>query len=99
MSTDIEIEHRLEDIEEKIDENSKILRGIKRKQSFDFWFGIVKMAVFVGAFYYAYQFAEPMIVQIKEAYVSFQGLQGSVDSFKGNKVFDYFRTATTTKSN
>jgi tetrahydromethanopterin S-methyltransferase subunit G len=54
MSTDIDIDHRLEDIEEKIEQNSKVLRSIKRKLTFDFWFGIIKIGIFVGAFYSFY---------------------------------------------
>ena len=91
MSLDVNIEHRLEDIEEKIDKNSKILRSIKRKQSFDFWFGIVKILIFVGLFYYAYQFAEPVLEQAKEAYINFQGLTESVDSFKSSNIFDILK--------
>lgn len=96
MSTDIEIEHRLEDIEEKIDENSRILRSMKRKQLFDTWFGVIKVAIFIGGFYYAYQFAEPFVNQLKDTYIQFQGLQSSVDSFKGNSMFDFFRHSTST---
>ncbi len=88
MSLDTDIEHRLEDIEEKIDQNSKVLRSIKRKQTFDFWIGIIKIFIFIGAFYYAYQFAEPLLIQFKEAYISFQGLNGKINSFDG---FDFFK--------
>jgi hypothetical protein len=91
MSSDINIEHRLEEIEEKIDANSKILRAIRRKQLFSFWFGIIKILVFIGVFYYVYQFTEPVIEQIKEAYISFQGLNESVDSFKGVNIFEMFK--------
>lgn len=96
MSLDNDIEHRLDDIEEKIDENSKILRSIKRKQTFDFWLGIAKISIFIGLFYYSYKFVEPLLIQFKEAYVSFQGLSESVDSFKGNPLFDFFKNSTTT---
>jgi hypothetical protein len=88
MSSDINIEHRLEDIEEKIDQNSKVLRSIRRKQVFSFWIGIIKILIFVGVFYYAYRFTEPLLIQLKDAYASFQGLSESVDSFKG---FDFMK--------
>ena len=42
MSNDIDIEHRLDEIEEKVDESYKLLRSIKRKQMFDFWFAFVQ---------------------------------------------------------
>ena len=84
MSSDINIEHRLEEIEEKVTASYKILKGIKRRQAFDFWFGIAKILVFVGVFYYIYQFSEPFIKQAKDIYLQFQGLTESVDSFKGS---------------
>lgn len=84
MSSDINIEHRLEEIEEKIDASHKILKGIKRKQTFSFWFGVLKILVFVGVFYYIYQFSEPFIKQAKDIYLQFQGLSSSVDSLKGS---------------
>lgn len=97
MSTDIDIDHRLEDIEEKIEENSKVLRSIKRKLTFDFWFGIIKIGIFIGAFYYAYTFAEPLFNQFKEVYTNFQGISGSNDSFNSNSFFDIFKNTTTTQ--
>lgn len=83
MSQDMNIENRLEEIEDKIDQNFKILRSMRRKQIFAFWFGIVKVLLFIGAFYYVYQFAEPTLNKMKDLYVSFQGLNESVDSLKG----------------
>jgi hypothetical protein len=97
MSTDIDIDHRLGDIEEKIEENSKVLRSIKRKLALDFWFGVIKVGIFIGAFYYAYRFTEPLFIQFKEAYTSFQGISGSTNSFNPNSFFDFFKTATTTQ--
>ncbi len=91
MSNDIDIEHRLDEIEEKLDESYKLLRVIKRKQMFDFWFGIVKILIFLGAFYSLYIFIEPLFNQIKDAYISFQGLSESVDSFKGTTFFEFFK--------
>jgi tetrahydromethanopterin S-methyltransferase subunit G len=97
MSTDIDIDHRLEDIEEKIEQNSKVLRSIKRKLTFDFWFGIIKIGIFVGAFYYVYTFAEPLFIQFKEAYTSFQGISKSTNSLNADSFFDFFKNATTTQ--
>lgn len=83
MSDGMNIEHRLEEIEEKVDQNLKILKAMRRKQIWAFWFGIVKIFLFIGVFYYAYHFAEPTLIKLKEAYVSFQGLSDSAESFKG----------------
>ncbi len=80
MSSDIDIEHRLEEIEEKVTASHKILKGIQRKQTLGFWFGILKILVFVGVFYYIYQFSEPFINQAKDIYLQFQGLSDSVES-------------------
>ena len=91
MSLDTNIENRLEEIEEKVDASHKILKGIKRRQAFGFWFGIVKILVFVGVFYYVYQFTEPVLKQVKEAYIKFQGLSGSVDSLKGVSIPDFLK--------
>lgn len=91
MSQDMNIEHRLEEIEEKIDASYKILKGIRRKQAFSFWFGVAKVLVFVGVFYYIYQFTEPMLQQAKEAYMKFQGLSDSVESFKGVSIPDFLK--------
>ncbi len=88
MSLDIDIEQRLKVIEQKIDHNSKILRGLKRKQTFDFWFGILKLVIFIASFYYAYQFIEPVLIQFQEVYSSFQDVNASIGSFKG---FDFFK--------
>ena len=94
MSTDIDIEHRLEEIEERIVQNNKILRSIKRKQSFDFWFGIIKILFFVGVFYWSYLFIQPTLDQFKESYVKFQGLSGSMESFKGFNFAEIFKPKT-----
>ncbi len=91
MSNDIDIEHRLDEIEDKVDESYKLLRSIKRKQTLDFWFGIIKILIFLGVFYSLYVFIEPLFNQIKDAYISFQGLSESVDSFKGTTFFEFFK--------
>ncbi len=91
MSEDINIEHRLEEIEEKVTSSHKILKGIQRRQTLGFWFGILKILVFVGVFYYVYQFSEPFIQQAKDAYIKFQGLSDSVDSFKNVNVSDFLK--------
>lgn len=83
MSSDIDIEKRLRSIEQKVDENSKMLRSIKRKQFWDFLFSITKMLLFVGVFYYAYNFLEPFIQQIMHMYSSIQNLSENTESFKG----------------
>ena len=91
MSSDTDIENRLRSIEQKIEENSKILRSIRRKQLFTFWFGVIKILVVVGVFYYAYIFVEPFLNQLKEAYISIQEFSNTADSFKGINVFDLIR--------
>ena len=93
MSQDINIEHRLEEIEEKVSASHKILRGIQRRQTLGFWFGIVKILLFVGVFYYIYQFSEPFIKQAKDIYIEFQGLSESVGSFKGISVPDFLKNS------
>jgi hypothetical protein len=91
MSEDINIEHRLEEIEEKVSASHKILKGIQRRQALGFWFGIAKILVFVGLFYYVYQFSEPFIKQAKDIYIEFQGLSNSVESFKGVSIPDFLK--------
>lgn len=91
MSEDINIEHRLEEIEEKVSASHKILKGIQRRQALGFWFGIVKILVFVGLFYYAYQFSEPFIQQAKNIYIEFQGLSESAGSFKNISIPDFLK--------
>ncbi len=91
MSSDIDIEHRLDEIEEKVNASYKILKGIRRRQNFDFWFGIIKILVFVGVFYYIYQFSEPFIKQIKDMYFQFQGLTDSVNSVKQIQIPDFLK--------
>ena len=91
MSNDIDIEHRLDEIEEKVDESYKLLRSIKRKQMFDFWFGMVKILIFLGVFYSLYVFIEPFFNQVKDAYLSVLGLQESVDSIKENPFIDFLK--------
>lgn len=90
MSNDINIEQKLQEIEERVEDNYKILKSIKRKQTLDFWFGIVKVLVFIGAFYSLYIFIEPVLNQVKDTYLQFQGLSDSVGSFD-IKFFDFFK--------
>jgi hypothetical protein len=75
------IEHRLDEIEEKVDESYKILKSVKRRQSIDFWFGIIKILIFLGTFYYAYIFLEPYVEDVKNLYFSLEGLSSSAKSF------------------
>ncbi len=82
------IEHRLSEIEEKVDESYKILRSVRRRQMFDFWFGVVKVLVFLGVFYYAYVFLEPYVDDVKELYFSLESLSGSA---KGFDIMEFIR--------
>lgn len=91
MSEDMNIEHRLEEIEEKVTSSHKILRGIQRRQTLSFWFGILKILLFVGVFYYVYQFSEPFINQAKDIYIQFQGLSDSADSLKNINIPDFLK--------
>lgn len=75
------IEHRLDEIEEKVDESYKILKSVKRRQSIDFWFGVIKLLVFLGVFYYSYVFLEPYVEDIKNLYFSLEGLSSSAQGF------------------
>ncbi len=84
------IEHRLDEIEEKVDESYKILKSVKRRQTLDFWFGVIKLLIFLGVFYYSYQFIEPYVDDVKELYVSLEGLS---DSAKGFSIFDFIKGA------
>lgn len=90
MPPETDIEHRLDEIEEKVEESNRILRSIKRKQTFDFWLGIVKALVLVGAFYYAYVYLEPYVDRAREFYTNVQSLSDSAGSFREN-FLDYFR--------
>lgn len=89
MSSDIDIEKRLRSIEQKVDENSKMLRSIKRKQLWSFMFSITKILIFIGVFYYAYTFFEPFLLQIGEMYSSIQDLKDGTESFKGFNVLEF----------
>jgi hypothetical protein len=84
------IEHRLDEIEEKVDESYKILRSVKRRQSIDFWFGIIKIMIFLGAFYYAYIFLEPYVEDVKDLYFSLEGLSSTAKDFN---FFEFIRGA------
>jgi hypothetical protein len=83
MSVDIDLEKKLRSIEQKVDENSKMLRSIKRKQAWSFWFSVTKILLVLGVFYYAYVFFEPVLLEVTKAYQSIQGLSQDVEAFKG----------------
>jgi predicted MFS family arabinose efflux permease len=83
------IEHRLDEIEEKVDESYKILKAVKRRQSIDFWFGVIKIMIFLGTFYYAYVFLEPYVEDVKNLYFSIEGLS----STKGFNIFEFIKDA------
>lgn len=55
---------------------------MRRRQLFDFWFGIFKILLFVGAFYYAYVFLQPYVDDIKDLYFSIEALPGTFDFFE-----------------
>lgn len=92
MSTDIEIEHRLKVIEEKVSQSYKILKSIKRKQSLDFWFGTLKALLFFAALYWSYQFIEPSLELFKQSYAKFQGMSESYDAIKDSQFLKAFKT-------
>jgi hypothetical protein len=66
---------RLDSIEDKIDENNRLLKKIKRSGTWSFWFGIVKILVVLGIFYYGYVFIEPYLQQILEIFNSVKELK------------------------
>ncbi len=82
------IEHRLDEIEEKVDESYKILRSVKRRQALDFWFGVIKLMIFLGVFYYSYVFLEPYVKDIKDLYLSIEGMSNTAKEFN---VFEFLK--------
>jgi hypothetical protein len=66
----LDIEDRLDHIEETLEENNKLLRKIRRKEVFNFWFNVIKILIFVGVFYYGYLFIQPYLEQLFEVYTS-----------------------------
>ncbi len=87
----LDIENRLEEIEDKVDQGNKMLRSMQRRQTFDFWFGILKILLFIGVFYYAYVFIEPVYNQVKKEYLKFQGLTESVGSFNQSDILNFLK--------
>lgn len=84
------IEHRLDEIEEKVDESYKILKSVKRRQTMDFWFGVIKLMIFLGVFYYSYVFIEPYVKDIKDLYLSIEGMSNTAKDFN---IFEFFKGA------
>jgi hypothetical protein len=81
MSKDIE--SRIKRIEETVEENNDILRKIKRKETFNFWFNVLKILILIGAFYYGYIFLEPFLNQIGDIYQSIKDTANTANEIKG----------------
>jgi len=67
-----DLESRIEKIEEIVEENNQILHKIRRKETFNFWFNVIKILIFVGVFYYGYLFIQPFLEHAYETYTSFK---------------------------
>ena len=68
----LDIESRIKNIEEIVEENNQMLHKIRRKAIFSFWFGIFKLLIILGVFYYGYKFLEPVLKQFVETYSVFK---------------------------
>lgn len=88
------IEKRIKNIEETLQENNEMLHKIRRREIWSFWFGIIKLLVFVGFFYYGYLLLEPYLQQLKEVYSSVQGFKDdalNVD-FNGINISEFIKS-------
>lgn len=82
MSKDIE--RRIEQIEETVEENNVLLRKIRRKEVFNFWFNIIKILIFLGVFYYGYLFIQPYLHQLFEVYTSVKETADTAGEIRNN---------------
>jgi hypothetical protein len=88
-----DIEGRLKDIEETVEDNNRMLRKIRKKEIWNFWFNIIKILIFIGVFYYGYLFIQPYLEKIFELYTSIKDTAGTAGEIKeqinvGVKDFD-----------
>lgn len=79
-----DLESRIEKIEETVEENNELLRKIRRKEIFNFWFNIVKILIFLGVFYYGYLFVEPYLKDLFEVYTSIKETADTAGEIKNN---------------
>lgn len=79
-----DIESRLSAIEETIEDNNIILRKLHRKETLSFWFGVIKIALFLGVSYYGYQLVQPYLEQLMELYASIKETADTAGEIKNN---------------
>ena len=77
-----DVESRINKIEEIVEENNEMLRKIRRKEVFNFWFNIIKIMIFVGVFYYGYLFIQPYLQQLLEVYTSIKETADTASEIK-----------------
>jgi nitrate reductase NapE component len=82
MSEDIE--NRIKNIEELVEDNNDILHKMRKREIISFWFGIIKLFVVLGVFYYGYHFAQPYINKLWDLYSSLQQTSQSVKKIENN---------------
>ena len=79
----LDIDSRIKRIEDLVEENNEMLHKMRRREIFHFWFGIIKLLVIIGAFYYGYQYAQPYIQKGWEIYSSIKETTDSVKKIEG----------------
>jgi hypothetical protein len=80
----LDIESRIKNIEEIVSENNEMLHKIRRREIFNFWFGLVKLLIVIGAFYYGYRYSQPYIQKGWEIYDSIKKTTDSVKNIEGS---------------
>ena len=79
---DSDIDKRLDDIEDKIDENSRLLRSLHHKAQVAYVASLIKWIVILGLFAISYYFALPYINPLIQTY---QAIQRESQSFNESK--------------
>jgi hypothetical protein len=79
-----DIEKRISSIEETVEENNEMLRKIRKKEVFNFWFNIIKILIFVGVTYYGYLYIQPFLEQLLSVYASLKDTADSANEIKQN---------------
>lgn len=80
----LDVERRIERIEEIVEENNKMLHKIRRKEIFNFWFGILKLMILLGVVYYGYTLIQPFLNQLWEIYQNIKETADTASEIKNN---------------
>jgi hypothetical protein len=70
----------LEETHELAQENNKKLRTIERQARFAFWWGIIKIAFWLGLLYYGWLAVQPFVERALATYESIADKTGSLDA-------------------